>query len=198
MQSHAPTDSATPASFAGFLAALTQSNRAEADHALTGAPSQSPIWNDELLADDVATLSYERALRAHSRYRADVPAVDPPKASPPPPDVAAAPQPEAAFSVQTIPEKVLKDASITIRLNRDENAQLRKRAAEAGLTVSAYIRSCTFEAETLRALVKDTLVQFRTASAPPLPSANPSNRRHWSALFWPGRRANRDSGPNQA
>jgi hypothetical protein len=56
----------------------------------------------------------------------------------------------------------LKSASITIRLSKAECAQLRKRAAEAGLTVSAYLRSCTFEAESLRALVKDTLAQLRS------------------------------------
>ena len=58
-------------------------------------------------------------------------------------------------------DRNLKSASITIRMSNAECAQLRKRAAEAGLTVSAYLRSCTFEAESLRALVKDTLAQLR-------------------------------------
>jgi hypothetical protein len=59
----------------------------------------------------------------------------------------------------------LKDASITIRMSKAECAQLHRRAAEAGLTVSAYLRSCTFEAESLRAMVKDTMAQLRSASA---------------------------------
>jgi hypothetical protein len=75
-----------------------------------------------------------------------------------PAPVAAAPTARAAF------ERELKCASITIRLSQDECAQLRQRAAEAGLTVSAYLRSCTFEAESLRAMVKDTLAQLRAAT----------------------------------
>jgi hypothetical protein len=58
----------------------------------------------------------------------------------------------------------LKCASITIRLSEAECAQLRQRAAEAGLTISAYLRSCTFEAESLRALVRDTMAQLRQAT----------------------------------
>ena len=62
-------------------------------------------------------------------------------------------------------ERDLKCASITIRLSEAECAQLRQRAAEAGLTISAYLRSCTFEAESLRALVRDTMAQLRTATS---------------------------------
>jgi hypothetical protein len=52
-------------------------------------------------------------------------------------------------------------ASVTLRLSRAECMQLKQRATEAGLTVSAYIRSCTFEAETLRAQVKQAVQQLR-------------------------------------
>jgi predicted DNA binding CopG/RHH family protein len=149
-QTAAPAPSAKSQSFAGMLAALA-------------APVQpyAPAWSDEDLADDYATLSYERALRSHSRYRN------------------------------------LKSASITIRLSEAESAQLRKRAAEAGLTISAYLRSCTFEAESLRALVKDTLAQLRSdpskaeGSASNRTAANDASRpirRSWLqrwARFWP-------------
>jgi hypothetical protein len=59
-------------------------------------------------------------------------------------------------------------------MSKAECAQLHKRAAEAGLTVSAYLRSCTFEAESLRAMVKDALAQLRseaiqTKPVPPAP-----------------------------
>jgi hypothetical protein len=198
MQSHAPTVSSTPASFAGFLAALTQPDRTEADRAPTRASAHAPVWNDELLADDVANLSYEQALRAHARYHADDPLAEPAIAAPSVSADAATPQPEAALSVPSAPLKVLKEASITIRLSHEEDAQLRRRAAEAGLTVSAYIRSCTFEAEALRALVKDTLTQFRTPATTPQKSANPPNRRRWSSFFWPVRHDAHDSAPNQA
>jgi hypothetical protein len=194
MEHQAPTASSTPASFAGFLAALTQPDRVEADRTRTRASA----WNDQLLADDVATLSYEQALRAHSRYHADDPVEDPPRAEPSVPVDAAAPLPEPVLAAQTAPEKNLKEASITIRLSREEDTQLRRLAAEAGLTVSAYIRSCTFEAEALRALVKDTLTQFRAAGTSPQQDTNPPNRRRWSAFFWPGRRAAHNSAPNQA
>jgi hypothetical protein len=50
-------------------------------------------------------------------------------------------------------------------MSKEECAQLHKRAADAGLTVSAYLRSCTFEAESLRAMVKDTMAELRLAKA---------------------------------
>jgi len=193
MQSSAAPASPTPSSFAGFLAALAQPDRATS----TGSQTQSPKWSDELLAEDVATLSYEQALRTHARYHADDPIADPVETPPAAPVNAAASVPEAVIPVEAVPEKELKDASITIRLSREENAQLRKRASEAGLTVSAYIRSCTFEAEALRALVKDALAQLRTSGASPQQEVRPPNRRRWSALFWPGRRVVHHNAPNQ-
>jgi predicted DNA binding CopG/RHH family protein len=54
-----------------------------------------------------------------------------------------------------------RPASVTIRLSAAECAQLKQRAAEAGLTLSAYVRSCTFEAEALRAQVKQALGELR-------------------------------------
>jgi predicted DNA binding CopG/RHH family protein len=54
-----------------------------------------------------------------------------------------------------------RSASVTIRLSASECAQLKQRAAEAGLTLSAYVRSCTFEAEALRAQVKQAIKELR-------------------------------------
>ena len=63
----------TQGGFAGILAALS-------------GPAQKsvPAWNDEGLEEDVATLSYEHALRTHARYR---PAAgeDPPRVAELPP-----------------------------------------------------------------------------------------------------------------
>lgn len=169
--------SSISSSFAGLLAALA-------------APKQEPqpAWNDDDLADDVATLSYERALHAHARYKpADFgewpQAADPAKAASggkkpgnSPRNGAAHP---AAASARTFRNQDLrqptenspgapaaleenrKRASITVRMSRSEMAQLQQRAAEAGLTVSAYLRSCTFEAEALRTQVKEALAQLR-------------------------------------
>ncbi len=154
------TSAPEPSSFAGFLSAL----------ASPAPASRSNSWNDDALADDVATLSYESALKTHSRYK---PASEP------------LPQPSSAFA----PERVSpasgssfstaaresqppaigagdpKSASITIRMNQAECAQLKQRAAEAGMTISAYLRSCTFEAEALRGQVKEALAQLRTAAS---------------------------------
>jgi hypothetical protein len=202
-------------SFAEILAALDAPSR-----------QREPAWSDEGLADDYSTLSYERALQAHARYRsADLPiaasdssltgSADPgpirireafPAATPSglratSPAVSSSHgsfQPEAACGMPLALGRNLKSASITIRLSRAECAQLRKRAAEAGLTVSAYLRSCTFEAEALRAQVKDALAQMR--SLPPIANrargdraiANQTGstpvsrfRRQWWRQLWP-------------
>ena len=187
------TPSSAAPSFAGLLAALASPG----DKPSSAGRKDPPLWEDDNLADDIATLSYESALRAHSRYRAPgggsggsenplaqgasdllemlredglVPA-SAPVAEPPAEGLSAsqtaAPvaQPEASRPQLPLFERNLKDASITIRLSKAECAQLHRRAAEAGLTVSAYLRSCTFEAESLRTMVKETLAQLRSATA---------------------------------
>jgi predicted DNA binding CopG/RHH family protein len=147
-------------SFASALAA--QSSRA------SGAEDRAPTWDDGDLADDVATLSYERVLRAHAGYKpADWPVlqtgVGGGEAAGP--DAIVDEETPQAQSAATAFERGLKSASITIRLSKAECAQLRKRAAEAGLTISAYLRSCTFEAEALRAQVKKALAELRAAAS---------------------------------
>jgi hypothetical protein len=193
--------SAAP-SFAGLLAALASPG---------GKPSsterkEAASWNDDELADDIATLSYESALRAHGRYRSpgtgenplaqgasdllemlqaqeqereslaaiaavlETPAEGADGLSGSVKTKAAAAPPATPRTALPPFERNLKDASITIRVSKAESEQLHRRAAEAGLTVSAYLRSCTFEAESLRAMVKETMAQLRSASAP----ANPA------------------------
>src|SRR5215469_3133743 len=155
-----PTSAAGPApasgpffqdtSFAGILASVA------------GPKNGETPWNDDQLAEDVATISYERALRAHARVRPGdsvgeaVPGLATPVASGPPADR------DSGSHLRS-----LKKSSITIRLSETECAQLRTRAAEAGLTVSAYLRSCTLEVESLRAQVKDALVQLRNSTSHP-------------------------------
>lgn len=77
-----------------------------------------------------------------------------------------------------------KCASITIRLSKAEGEQLRRRAAEAGLTVSAYLRSCTFEAEALRAQVKEVLAELRKTSTTEKQSARTVIRGSWFGWLW--------------
>jgi len=164
-QSMPNTPSATPTSFAGLLAALAEP-----------VPKPEPAWSDEDLADDVATLSYEQALNAHSRYHPDgvaqgTEAHNDQPAPPPealleyraPAAMAAAPEMMEESDEHRL-ERELKVASVTIRLSQQEVAQLHKRATQAGMTVSAYLRSCTFEVETLRAMVKETMAQLKAAT----------------------------------
>jgi hypothetical protein len=189
-----PQTPAEPASnFAGLLAALTTPK------------ASKPIFPlDDLEADpepDIATLTYDRALRTHARYRpSQIPnshsntipetispppvATTVPKAAPGKP-AAVASESGSASAAGTLPrtapsklEQTRKRASITIRLTQSECAQLQQRAAEAGLTVSAYLRSCTIEVESLRAQVKQALAELR--------SSRPDNRprrRIFSQLF---------------
>lgn len=217
-QPNATASTSASSSFAGLLAALaapSQNPRAPFSDAPPPGKKSAPAWNDDDLADDIATLSYERALRAHARYRspavadqAFAPSVEPEPAEPesiqpafaqqkasPSSLSTAASQPEPQFMADADPEssplraraseRNLKDASITIRVSKAESAQLHQRAAEAGLTVSAYLRSCTFEAELLRAEVKKALMDLKTGAKqmqPALhsqPLAPEQRRRSW-------------------
>jgi predicted DNA binding CopG/RHH family protein len=176
-----PSHTVAGPTFAGMLAALT-------------APGQKrpPARDLDDLEDDVATLSYERALRVHTRHRAPDPTdraltqplkverlhfdelhldVEDPAAQTATAQCAFVPEEHAEASIAnevlisnkaaTASDWKLKSSSITIRVSKAECAQLRARAAEAGLTISAYLRSCTLEAESLRAQVKDALAQLR-------------------------------------
>lgn len=199
MQQMAETD-VSPESFAGLLAALT---------AAKPEKPQDPPADFDGLQEDVATLSYERALHTHARYkpaaatwRPSSPAGPAARSSAPPsrlglpsqspagahaasggkkPAVAAPPKFEAGL------EQNRKRASVTIRMSKAECARLHQRAAEAGMTVSAYLRSCTFEAEELRARVKEALAEIRAGQ--PAPPA----RAGWLRLFSPRRNGDRNA-----
>lgn len=177
-----------PSSFAGLLAALA-----------APASKPSPSWPDADLAEDVVTLSYERALQAHARFRqvaSDEQGM--PQAGsearaegPKPPAVAspASDQPRVQPQAQVTPPVQAdnrKGASVTIRMTRIECEQLRVRATEAGMTISAYLRSCTFEVETLRAQVKDAVAQMRPIGPH---RAEPSERRWWQRWSQEDRRS---------
>lgn len=140
-----------PSSFAGLLAALA-----------APASKPSPRWPDADLAEDVVTLSYERALQAHARFRQVV-------SDEPGPQKAASEEhaeaPKASPHTALAPGRVQSDnrkcASVTIRLTQPELEQMRARAAEAGMTISAYLRSCMFEVDALRAQVKEAVAQLK-------------------------------------
>lgn len=171
-------------SFASLLASLTASKRSSDD------------LLDDALDEDVSTISYEQALRAHGRYHRPGPPLAPvdeidPTVSKPPESV-----PITEWVGQEAPAPLTasrKTASITLRLSQVECAQLHKRAADAGLTLSAYLRSCIFEVETLRAQVKEALEQLRSGNAAEPQAAVPPARlepptRSWAARLFPLRR----------
>lgn len=170
----------SPAStFAGFLARFA------------APPSESAdLWNDEALADDIATLSYEQALRTHSRCRLPNPPspsdFDSPDSRLPTPAAVSAHADAAAgpASPWSSLDENRRSSSVTIRLSPTEYEQLRARATAARLTVSAYLRSCIFEVETLRAQVKDTLAQLRPIppQAPPSPNNSTRPLHRWRFL----------------
>ncbi len=182
MQQSSPTQpSPAASSFAGFLATLTAPQPA--------AIEDESGWSSSDLGEDVASLSYERALRAHARYRP----VNRAGGLPTPPDgyatdaaadtVNVTAREDAAPESSKMQNRDLRSASVTIRLSKIECARLHQRAAEAGITISAYLRSCALEVETLRAEVKKTLTELRTAAETPPPAARA--RKPW--LGWIGR-----------
>jgi len=135
-----PAPSGNPPNFAGLFASLTGSGKEP------GEP-----WDMSALGDDVATISYEQALRTHRRVR-------PTESSP---EEVSSNSPAQAEPTEG--KKAGKTVSVTIRVTEGEGLQLHARAREAGLSVSAYLRSCIFEAESLRAQVKEALSQIRAA-----------------------------------
>lgn len=112
-------------------------------------------------AEEMPPITYESALRAQSAW---IPAVglDLGVHS----DVAGSETSDSAPAAlqEPVSSRPRRSASVTIRLGEEENAQLKQRAAEAGLTISAYLRSCLLEVEALRTQVKQVLAELRMAS----------------------------------
>ena len=156
-------------SFANLLASFTGNST-----------KSNETWDDSALLDDVTTISYEQALRSHRR----VPAAETLTVHETT-EIGAIP---AAEPVPVAAEKKRKTASITIRLTECEQAQLHERAADAQLSVSAYLRSCIFEAESLRAQVKEALSQMK-AEAMRDPQTREDGRpkppSSWRSRFFP-------------
>ena len=188
------------ASFASLLSSMISSDKKETakpdarldakSASKAGSKSASPWEEENEPASELVTLSYENALRTHARYRPTADPISMPSVTanktasveanaaplPPAPAVAssvseAPPVYASARSTSPLVESHLKSASITIRMSEAECERLRQRAAEAGMTISAYLRSCTFEAETLRAQVKEVMTELRAATVAAAASA---------------------------
>jgi hypothetical protein len=158
------------------------------------------------LADDVAVLSYEQALRSQGRAH-PLPPAGGRKTNSAPFDASETPiqgtrkvtAPGLTESVRSSapgapPAPARRQSSVTIRLSAAESEQLHLRAAEADLTVSAYVRSCAFEVDSLRAEVKTALAQLRSESVSPhsgssssiSPPTNPASAAPHRLMFRSG------------
>ncbi|UWZ84676.1 plasmid mobilization protein [Occallatibacter riparius] len=181
-------------SFAGMLADIASPEK-----------KFPPARDLDGLAEDIATLTYEHALKTHARYRPSSDHALSPEAQPSQPAFPASlplfdsspasadlPQRTAPLSAQAsslcTDAAGRKSASVTVRLTRAENDQLRQRAGEAGLTISAYLRSCAFEVESLRTQVKQTIAEMRHTE--PTPAQSPQHQSRLTRLFsWKKRSA---------
>ena len=63
---------------------------------------------------------------------------------------------------------VVKQAAISVRFAPEERALIRTRAAEAGVSASAYVRQCALEVEQLRAQVRETIAAMERGGAVPV------------------------------
>ena len=198
MDQRLPTATLPPASaFAGLMASLT---------GLGDNRDREPAPSETGFSDDVVSLSYEQALKNHARYRPRNPL-----------DLAAmhdqdddrdqsmepAAEPQHDPTAETTSDRFhgmttnasLRSASVTVRLTADEFERLKQRSAEAGLTVSAFLRSCAFEVETLRGQVKAAVVALRTATNRDTSSSHTRHSRfEWK---WLHRKGHGDSPAEQ-
>ncbi len=152
---------ATPeaaASFASFLASLA--NVGEESAAAAGADRDR--WDLDDLADDVATIgSVDLRLHEENVLARGGTSLSQVRTHGPGAPISV---PDGQNGTERNDRAQRKSASVTMRMTGGECAQLHQRAAEAGLTVSAYLRSCAFEVETLRAQVKEALAQLSAAA----------------------------------
>jgi predicted DNA binding CopG/RHH family protein len=203
-------------------AALSSPPAAAAEDAAPAAKNR--FWDEGKLAKDVVSLSYESAIGGRTRD-ASVEGVEPAIASngrgtagaprPRAIDTRAIDTTNAGNTAdaadaaemteewngterparQQPPELDLRTSSVTIRLSQGECARLRRRASEAGMTVSAYLRSCVLEADSLRAQVKVALGELRRASTsatgnePHAARTEPRRSSGWLARLFQRRRA---------
>jgi len=84
-------------------------------------------------------------------------------------------RPTAAI-VAAQPAEIARQTTISIRLAHAERALIRTRAAEAGISASAYMRQCVLEIEQLRIQVQQALAAMErrvpASISPPAPAAS--------------------------
>lgn len=72
----------------------------------------------------------------------------------------------AEVIVKAKPAELSRQVAISIRLAASERALIKTRAAEAGITASAYIRQCALEVEQLREQVRQAVAAMERGAAP--------------------------------
>ncbi len=153
--------------FAAFLARLAELPDWNSD------PAVEPTYPSPELAgegeEDLASLSYEQALRvpAQKGNKAQPPrpaAAQTALAVPPSPKVPEPPRALEVYKPFEISEP--RHARTTVRFTAGENKLLHKRAAESGIAVSAYVRSCVLEVEALRAQISQLQAGLLQPSQP--------------------------------
>jgi hypothetical protein len=78
--------------------------------------------------------------------------------------LAEAVRPAEALAVAQ-PVELSRQIAISVRLAPAERALIRTRAAEAGISASAYIRQCALEVEQLRAQVREAIAAMERRGA---------------------------------
>lgn len=71
------------------------------------------------------------------------------------------------------PPDLARQKAISIRLAPEERSLIQTRAAEAGITVSAYMRQCVLEVEQLRAQVRKAMAAMNRGASTPAPAPTP-------------------------
>lgn len=64
--------------------------------------------------------------------------------------------------------EVARQAAISVRFAPEERALIKARAAEAGISASAYVRQCALEVEQLRAQVRDAIAAMELGVGAPI------------------------------
>ncbi|MGA2252958.1 plasmid mobilization protein [Terracidiphilus sp.] len=153
--------------FAAFLARLAELPDWDSDPAVEPSGTFASFEPSEAGEEDLASLSYEHALRTPTRKarraanrsgKSQSPQSVPKTAltiQPSPKALEPRPFEPGSFEVpKSLQIMEPRHARTTIRFTAGENKLLRKRAAENNIAVSAYIRSCVLEVESLRAQIQ--------------------------------------------
>jgi len=103
-------------------------------------------------------------------------------------DVLAATVRPVEVMITAQPVEISRQVAISIRLAPAERALIKTRAAEAGITASAYIRQCALELEQLRAQVQQTLaaLERNPRASNPNPARAPGFFTRLVRRFFPG------------